>query len=281
MWQDAAAKRFGGGRSFGIQRPMSSYNNYSNTAAKQSSGILGKSNTNRWGGMLGGLFGGLLIGGLLSSLFMGKGLSTGILTWIIVGAVILFIVSLFRRKMPSFQGNGQNQYNQYRENPFQQSNDPRGSSFNQGSQSNQGNQGQSSGFGFGSMAQNFMNQANDESDEDFLREAKVKFIRLQAAYDQKNMEDIREFTSPEVLAEIQMQFHEQEGAINQTEVVSLEAQLINKEQEGNTTIVSVRFTGLVKENSEKPEPLNEIWHFEKAGEYGKWIVCGVQQIKPL
>src|SRR6185369_14738435 len=40
--------------------------------------------------------------------------------------------------------------------------------------------------------------------EGFVRNAKVNFIRLQAANDAGNLEDIREFTSPEMFAEIKM-----------------------------------------------------------------------------
>ena len=83
---------------------------------------------------------------------------------------------------------------------------------------------------------------------DFLRDAKTKFIRLQAAYDQKNLADIKEFTSPEVLAEIQMQFQERENASNDTEVVSLEAELLDVSNEGNLLTASVRFSGRIKEN---------------------------------
>ena len=276
IFNDAFAKRFGRGRSFGTQRSASSYSN----TARPSNSLLGqtnkKANTSKWGGMLGGLLGGLLIGGLLSSLFMGNGLASGLLTWLILGAIILFLVKMFRRKTPSMQGNAQ-------------ANDGKSSftdnlqSFAQNNwgQSNQAAQtAQPSQLGAFNNASNSNLMASSDTDEDFLREAKVKFIRLQAAYDQQNFEDIREFTSPEVLAEIQMQFQEQAGAVNQTEVVSLEAELLGTEFEGDIQTSSVKFTGFIKENSDKAEPLNEIWHFQKIGEFGQWIVSGVQQIKP-
>lgn len=44
--------------------------------------------------------------------------------------------------------------------------------------------------------------------EAFIRTAKVNFIRLQAANDAGNLDDIREFTSPEMFAEIKMQMGE-------------------------------------------------------------------------
>ena len=41
--------------------------------------------------------------------------------------------------------------------------------------------------------------------ETFLRSAKTSFIRLQAANDRKDLNDIREYTTPEMFAEISMQ----------------------------------------------------------------------------
>jgi predicted lipid-binding transport protein (Tim44 family) len=49
--------------------------------------------------------------------------------------------------------------------------------------------------------------------------------------------------------------------------------------EGNRHIVSVRFTGLVREAAElDPVPLDEIWHLTKpaSGQRG-WVIAGIQQ----
>src|SRR5262249_47432158 len=63
----------------------------------------------------------------------------------------------------------------------------------------------------------------------FLRVAKVNFLRLQAAWDAKNLADIREFTTPEVFAEIRMQMDEGKGAVDSTEVLDLDATLLGIE----------------------------------------------------
>lgn len=281
---DAAAKRFGGGRSFGVQRPMSSFSTPYKPASSFNKGGTA-ANSSRWGGMLGGLFGGLLLGGLLTSLFMGNGVMTGLLTWLVVGAFILLIINLFRRKIPSAQGANSGNPQPFSANPFDAFKNTLSDKYQQfhGSQGQgSGQHGSQQGFKPGSQQSSAFMSGGTKDDEDFLREAKVKFIRLQTAYDQQNLDDIREFSSPEVVAEIQMQFQEQEGAINQTEVVSLEAEILGREQQGNTEVASVRFTGSIKENSDKAEALNEIWHFQRTGgDSGKWIVSGVQQIKPL
>src|SRR5690242_5599455 len=64
----------------------------------------------------------------------------------------------------------------------------------------------------------------------FLRNAKVYFLRLQAAWDARDLADIREFTTPEVFAEVKMQIDEHKGETDRTEVSDLDAQLLGIEE---------------------------------------------------
>lgn len=127
-------------------------------------------------------------------------------------------------------------------------------------------------------------QGNIPADFDraaFERNAKVNFIRLQAANDAGNLDDIREFTTPEMFAEIKMNFADRAGATQQTDVVSIEATVLDVSEESNRYIVSVRFNGLIREEQNGPaEPVDEIWHMIKprAGQ-GGWVVAGIQQVQ--
>ncbi len=115
--------------------------------------------------------------------------------------------------------------------------------------------------------------------EAFVRNAKVNFIRLQAANDARNLEDIREYTTPEMFAEIKMNWMDQPAAPQKTDVVSLNAEVIDVTEEAERYIVSVRFTGLLREEANAaPEGIDEIWHLTKprSGNAG-WLVAGVQQ----
>lgn len=249
---EASAKRFGSGRSFGVQRSQSSL---SSTNKTQTSNVFGQStkNTGKWGGLLSGL----LIGGLLTSLFMGHGVASGILSWLILGAALFFIIGFFRRKMqPGFQTGQSSPFNQ---SPLH--------NFTQSFTTN-------SGFG---GANNVQEYPAGFAPETFLREAKVTFNRLQAAYDQKNLQDLSEFTAPEVFAEIKMQLDERKDEPNKTEVLSLEAQLLDVSKQSNSLIASVRFTGSIKENDEPISQLDEIWHFRQFSNSPQWVVGGVQQ----
>ena len=63
----------------------------------------------------------------------------------------------------------------------------------------------------------------------FLRVAKSNFIRLQAAWDKGDTADIREFTTPEVFAEMKMQINERGAQKDYTDVVSIDAELLGIE----------------------------------------------------
>lgn len=246
---EASAKRFGGGRSFGVQRSHNSL--FSSNKTHNTSSLAQKTNKNRWGGVLGGL----LVGGLLASLFMGNGLANGLITWLILGSAIFFIVSFLRRKMQPGMQSAQSGTGAFRQNSFQQ--------FTQ----NYSNGGSSTQF-----AQQEMNFDTDN----FIRNAKVTFIRLQTAYDQKNLHDLQTFTVPEVFAEIKMQLDERGDAPNQTEVISLDAKLLDVSKQSLSTIASVQFTGSIKENGEISN-LDEIWHFRQFDNSKEWLVGGIQQ----
>lgn len=249
---EASAKRFGGGRSFGVQRSQSSMfsPNKAATAAP-----LGQRSPSRWGGLLGGL----LIGGLLTSLFMGHGLASGLMTWIILGAVIFFAVNFFRKRMqPGVQS--------AQASPFGQQQSP----FSNFTQAFNSNAAASSSTDSNAMPADF-------SPASFLREAKVKFNRLQTAYDEKNTQDLREFTAPEVFAEIKMQLDERGNAPNKTEVITLDAELLDISKQTNSLIASVRFTGSVKENDDPITQIDEIWHFRQFDNNKEWVVGGIQQ----
>ncbi len=243
---EASAKRFGGGRSFGIQRSYNSHtpNSFHSTRAMGQK----KFNSQKWGGVLGGL----LIGGLLASLFMGHGFGSGLLTWLIIGLGIYWLVSFKRRRMPaSFAAMPPSTFNK--------------TVFNAGDNSTM-----SSNFNSGKFPLGF-------NAEEFLRSAKVTFIRLQAAYDQKNLHDLKAFTSPEVFAEIRMQLQERGDAYNHTEIINLDADLLNIATQADSTLASVRFIGTIQEDNQLAISLDEVWHFRKLFNSDSWEVSGIQQ----
>ena len=171
---EASAGRFGGGRSFGMQR---SHSSLFASRPSQSSQVFGqRANSGKWGSALGGF----LAGGLLASLFMGHGLGGGLLSWLLIAGLAYFVFGVLRKKMQAPLRTAQ--AHAFQQNGFSQQSDFRATAANNPSS------GSPAGFAV----------------DTFLRAAKVTFIRLQAAYDQQNLQDLTEFTAPDVYAEIKI-----------------------------------------------------------------------------
>jgi len=114
----------------------------------------------------------------------------------------------------------------------------------------------------------------------FLRVAKSNFIRLQAAWDKGDTADIREFTTPEVFAEMKMQINERGAQKDYTDVVSIDAELLGIETSETEYLASVKFTGMIKPAPDAlAEPFNEVWNLTKpvSGASG-WLLAGIQQL---
>jgi len=116
--------------------------------------------------------------------------------------------------------------------------------------------------------------------EGFVRNAKVQFVRLQAAFDAGDLNDLREFTAPEMFAELKMQIDERKGTENRTDVVKLDAELLGIESGAADHLASVRFSGLIRESETAPaQPFDEVWNLTKPADGGGgWVLAGIQQL---
>ena len=110
----------------------------------------------------------------------------------------------------------------------------------------------------------------------FVRAAKLNFLRLQAANDAGLLEDIRDFTTDELYEELKKDLGEKQ----QTDVVALEADLLEVVTEGDRHWASVRFTGTVREApGAAPEAFAEIWNLVKPADGSSgWLLAGIQQM---
>ena len=113
----------------------------------------------------------------------------------------------------------------------------------------------------------------------FERQAKVNFIRLQAANDAGNLDDIRQFTTPEMFAELSMELADRGTQAQSSEVVSLAAAVQDVLEDADRYVVSVRFTGFIKDKAESlDESFDEVWLLMKARHAnGGWVLSGIQQ----
>lgn len=113
----------------------------------------------------------------------------------------------------------------------------------------------------------------------FERAAKMIFIRLQAANDAADLDDLREFTTPEMFAAARLDIQERGGVAQQTDVEKVDAQLIDFVAEPTRQVASVRFHGLMREELHgAAAPFDEVWHLVKPADGSRaWAIAGIQQ----
>lgn len=307
-----ARKRFGGGKSTGMQRdsvqkdaaippkpatPPQASSAAAPGAAAATAGAAGaaaKTGASRWLGPLAGL----AAGGLLAAMFMG-GAFDGIKFFdILLIAGLAFaafmIFRAFMRKKAAANANGANDL-QYAGaggayHPQQPAPEPVRSNYS--AQPQAGGRiaapeiGSRLAGGNASVAEIEEATANPRIPADFEvapfeRQAQTAFIRLQAANDAKDFNDIRDFTTPEMFAEISMQIQERGNATQRTEVTALSVKLLEVATENNRAIASVRYSGTIREDvGALPESFDEVWHVTKdlSDKNATWRIAGIQQL---
>ncbi len=116
----------------------------------------------------------------------------------------------------------------------------------------------------------------------FERIAKMIFIRLQAANDVADLNDLRTFTTPEMFASIKLDLQERGAAVQRTDVVRVDAEVLDVASEAERQIVSVRFHGLIQEEAGMAaEPFDEVWHLVKPADGSReWAIAGIQPSTP-
>ena len=283
-----AAKRFGGGSNLGKQRAVPTQREAAPSAAPATPAQAAKpaqpapgaatpaaaaakpTFMQRWGGLLAGLG----IGALLASLFGAQlGPIIGMLLFGLLAVVVVMMLmrlfagrraaatpapapAAFERTEPAFSGIGSRV---------------------------EGAQPATTGTWSNTTAL----RSNDASVvlggpvEPFLRVAKTSFLRLQAANDAGDLDDIRNYTSPEMYAEIAMQIRDRGGEPQKTEVVSVDAAMADAAIDGDYAYASVRFWGLMREApGANPEPFDEVWHVRRKASNPKdpWVIAGIQQV---
>jgi predicted lipid-binding transport protein (Tim44 family) len=250
---DVEARRFGGGRSIGAQRnvtappaqtPARPAQQQAAPAQQGTQQAAPASTGSRWLPILGGL----AIGGMLGYLFGGNGLLGILLIAALVIAAVVAARALARRRQEAARPM---QFAGMRETvSVPMTNDLPASTTAR----------VPAGF--------------DASG--FLRAAKLNFLKLQTANDAGRLEDIREFTTDELYQELKNDLGEKQ----QTDVIALEADLLELVTEGHRHWASVRFSGTVREApGAAPEAFAELWNLVKPADGSSgWLLAGIQQM---
>jgi predicted lipid-binding transport protein (Tim44 family) len=114
----------------------------------------------------------------------------------------------------------------------------------------------------------------------FLRGAKLNYMKLQIANDQGNLDELREFTTDELFEELKRDVVARGGAKQQTDVMALNADLLEVVTEADRHWASVRFSGTLRESpADAPQGFEEVWNLAKpASGSGGWQLAGIQQM---
>lgn len=266
---DAEAKRIGGGGSTGMQRQSVAPSNTQQAAPRQATPPAAAQPAAQpkrsWMGPLAGLAAGIGLAALASHFGFGEELAS-FMMMALLAMVVIGVIGFFMRKKAAAQGNQGMQY--------------AGAGAPFGSNTPQREFTPAGGFAAPAAASSGSIPAGFDA-EGFVRNAKVNFIRLQAANDAGNLDDIREFTAPEMFAEIKMGIDERKGAKQTTDVVQLDAEVLDVTEEANRYIVSVHFNGLIREeDGTAAQPFAEVWHMTKPRDGSRgWVLAGIQQVQ--
>ncbi|KAF1029963.1 MAG: hypothetical protein GAK40_00229 [Burkholderia plantarii] len=311
---DAEARRMGGGRSIGRQSQMVQQRQATPPAQPMQQAAPAQAqrgmqptpavqpNRSRWLGPIAGLAAGLGIAALLSHFGLGgafAGMMANLIVIALLAAIGIWVIRKLmnrgRKAEPAYAGAGTNRggydasasggyanggyagQNTASLNTAPAASQPASSS----SYANEaagvfGGAASGAATGFGAAAAPSVPAGFDT--EAFVRNAKVYFVRLQTAWDEGNTADIREFTTPEMFAEVKIDLASRGPGKNQTDVVQLDADLLGVEDRGGQYEASVRFHGLIRETAgASPEPFEEVWNLTRSGNDG-WLLAGIQQI---
>jgi predicted lipid-binding transport protein (Tim44 family) len=281
----AAAKRLGGGGSIGNRQSFSSTR--PNTGAP-SGGFFGGNQQQRQaqpnpatapnagGGMfsrpgVGGMLGGLLAGGLIGSMLFGGGHGAGgsggmgLLDLLLIGGGLFLLFRLFNARRRTATPSGPTMERTYEAQPRREA---AGSGW--------------SNLGAAPAEPQTPQTPPGFDAEDFLTGAKTLFARLQRSWSARDINDIAAFATPAFMEDVRRQAAEDPNP-TPTDVLLVDAKLLEVRQVGDATIASAYFDTLLREDPKagQPEQVREIWHFVRRSNVpgDTWRLDAIQQLE--
>ena len=302
---EAEAKRLGGGGSFGRSAPSQFQKSPSTAPSGTTSTAPGKQQAtspagaaagtaaaprNRFLGPLGGLAAGLGLAALFGYLGFGAGMAEFLGTMLMIAAVVfavMFLVRMLRGQQaakprpaysaPGATSSGQNSYRQASTNPI---NDPVPGMGAPRNDQGFGQFGNASAFDAPMPAATPVKDLPAGFDEaNFVNSAKKFFVTMQGVFDKGDVAGLREYCSDEVVEHLKAEIEARGNAVNRTDVVTLDAQLIGFETDVDEQIATVAFTGMLREEQDAAaEEINELWIMSRPVSGGGWVLSGIHNL---
>ena len=113
----------------------------------------------------------------------------------------------------------------------------------------------------------------------FAAEAKRQYIQIQRSYDDADRAALSSVMTADMATEIGREL-DKRGLHHPTEIVALDADVLDVSTEDDKYWISVRFTGQVKEDGEPlPHSIDEVWNLTKPVKGGSgWLLAGISQV---
>ena len=293
----ADAKRLGGGRSFGMQRqgvapapatpapsvtPPGAASNPGMPAppgtaaarpATPAAAAAAPSGMSRWLGPIAGIAAGLGLAALLSHFGLSESFASFLLlALIVVGGI--FLIRMFFARRPVTQATATARYGGV---------SPLGGASGRFEPANRIGAPDSlsapgAAWGGGTPPSTTRRYPPGFEPAPFLEQAKLQFRRLQEANDQGDREVLANVMTPSLYREIVRDLDERRTH-GPTEIVTLNADVVDVTQEGGRYVASIRFDGTLREDgAREATPVVEIWNLEKpANGSSGWLLSGIQQ----
>lgn len=295
---DAEARRMGGGRSFGRQssnimqqrravtppaattapRAASSTPSASARSGAAASSTAARSGMSRWLGPIAGIAAGLGIAALLSAMGLSGAFLEMLSSLILIGLLVFGVMFIVRRlrggaSRPAAQGASPMQRQSHATPDWQRPLNPSSAP------------GATTAAAAAPVSQPDAIQPVDESwfipenfdTPGFLDNAKAQFIKIQSVWDSGDVEQLRQYLTDDLLAEIKPELQARaEG--DRTEVVLLNAELMGIETVSGGHLASIRYSGMLRESPDTEAfRFEEVWNLYKADNEG-WLLAGIQQM---
>ena len=284
--QVAEAKRFGGGGSFGYSKQVAPKKYNSTKPSSKTDAASAKNNTTAAGAKTSGAsrflgpLAGIAAGGLLAAMLFGDGFDGIQLLDILLIALAAFLLFSFLKKrratmmQPAYsRDTSQASYgDQPHQSPVQMrdSHAPVYEPYASGS---------IIGSGLSEQAEPTTQKPEWFDEASFIDAAKGHFKAVQKAWDALDTRELADYCTPELMVALQSEMNSFQAGENHTEVEELNAEVADMVIDGEFFVVSVRFSGFIKEEREGvAHAFNELWHIRRlaVGE-GNWQIAGIQQ----
>ena len=258
---EAEAKRFGGG-GFGKSHKTSPFaKKKASPDQKQTDQKNGAQQQGKRSGLMGGMLGGLLAGGLFAYL-LGSGAFEGlqIMDILLLAGLFFIVMRLLRGAAGASHAQAS-------------------AAGNHGQQSHQAEYFQAQ-QAMSSASENEipMNLPNGFDENSFLEVADKHYRELQQAWNEGNLEVIREFVAENLFNALAQQ-RQSLMVPPQTEILDLSCEIVRADYDQSVAQVSILFRGVCKDDLERSQDgIFDIWHLERdlTQADSPWLIVGIE-----